>query len=221
MRWAISAAVALVIILSACSAGRAGPPGRGGDAMMGRGGAMAGDPYRTATAMMNSGRCDAALPILICLARHGPGYEMALHDAGTCHARLGDEELRHDAWLRAANAGWGASQAALAQHYFNAGDMETAAVWAGIYQQNWRERSLGVDRLQPDISGATAQLDEEGRSRVRNRVERFQSYPLAAELTGPDCLRVIGRPTAAGPRPGGGRHVSRRSPSAAQSDRGA
>lgn len=223
MRWAISVVAVLLVFLVACSPRRNGPPGRGpgGDAMMSRGGGLAGDPYRTATAMISSGRCDTALPILVCLARQGPGYEMALHDAGVCHGRQGDEDLQQDAWLRAASAGWGASQAALAQHYFDAGDMEAAAVWAGIYQRNLRERSLGLNRLQPGVLNAATRLDDESRAAVQGRVDQFRSYPLTAELTGPDCLRVIGRPDVSGPRPGGGRRGPGRSAGAAQAGGGA
>ncbi len=74
-----NAMIGLTLILSACSA-----PAILGGKDRPAGGTRAELTYQTALQLSERGYCDRAMPIFVCLASNGPGWEVAAQRAGQC-----------------------------------------------------------------------------------------------------------------------------------------
>ncbi|WP_421784829.1 hypothetical protein [Hyphobacterium sp.] len=158
--------------------------GAGGDAAYGRG-----------LQALERGDAAEAHDFFACAAEFGGGYEVAWYYAGTTAlevARAGGEnadtyrETGEHYLTRSGEAGWGASQAALARHYHAIGNDALAAYWALLYTNNVREISLGLTRM-----------DDETILEIRDAVtdEQLADAELNAARFVPEPL-PIGRPSA-------------------------
>lgn len=228
-----------LIVLAACASGdrpQRGAPGNGGPGGDARGGRA--DGFTQAASLVDEGRYAEALPALRCVATRGEGFEIAQYLAGYSALRLSrsDEtpdvlraEYRVEGFERmtaAAQAGWPAAQAGLAEAHFESGTGEAiaeAAYWAAVYRSNTRERMYGLDRLDNAVETRIAdRLGEAGVEAAETRATSFSITPLPAGEAGPECapyLRASGEGIGSseggrrgngggrggGQRPGGGR----------------
>lgn len=207
---------AALLLLSAC-AGNGGPP-RGGAMGGGPGG---GDGFSQATRLVDQGRYSDALPILRCVAKRGEGFEIAQYLAAHSAFRLAEAEdtpdimrteLRVEGFDRmtaAAEAGWPAAQAGLAEAFADTpgeAALEEAAYWAEVYRGNPREHVYGIDRLDDDVeAGIAARIDPAAQRAARTRAAGFVITPLAADEIDAECTPYLRGPGGAdGGRPQGG-----------------
>lgn len=204
---------AVMLALSACSTGRPdGPGGRGGP----RGGGPGGESgFDRASALLDAGEADAAHAGFLCIAGQGPGYEIAMHFAGMASLSAADaaspdisaglEERGFLELIAAAEAGWPASQAELAERFSARGDdagRARAAYWLAVLDDNARDRSLGLQRISPARRAAIegdlgAALMAEGEIEA----EGFTVTPLPRQDASARCtpwLVQAGMPRAGG-----------------------
>lgn len=196
-------------VLTAC----ASPPGEGGGARGGPpGGASqrgpgAGDAFSRAAGLIDAGQYGEALPALRCLAGQGPGYEVAQYLAGYAALRhaaaditpdILRPELRVEALDRltaAAEAGWPAAQALLAETLSaqdGAAALEEAGYWAAVYRSNRRDQMFGLDRLSNRIEADIAsRLSETQMTAINTRARAFSPIPLERIEVGPECQAVL------------------------------
>lgn len=222
-----------LILLAACASGDRPP--RGGPMSGGPGGQAGGGRdggFTQAARLVDEGRYADALPVLRCVASRGEGFEIAEYLAGYSAFRLARSEetpavLRDDLLTEgfermtaAAQAGWPAAQAGLAEALFqvaNEDALAEAAYWAAVYRDNPRERVYGIDRLDDAVeAGLAAQLGDTAISAAEQRAAGFTIMPLAADEAGAECARFLragsenaqrgdgGRRERGGPRPDGG-----------------
>lgn len=199
-----------LLLLAACAANDR--PGRGeGPAGMQRSG------FAQAARLVDAGRYEEALPILRCVARRGEGFEIAQYLAGYSALQLAEAgdtpdilraELRiegFDRLIAAAEAGWPAAQARLAEEFAvtrGADAQLQAAYWAEVYRNNAREQVYGLDRLDDDVEARiTAALDEDRLDDARMRAAGFSPVPLEGEEIDAACAPYL---REAGPGAGGG-----------------
>ena len=186
MRYSFSV-LAFALVLGACGSTNDRAPafrgGAGGDAAYGRG-----------LQALDSGNIDDAHGYFVCAAEFGGGYEVAWYHAGatalTLAGRGGDDAEAYresgEAYLTTSGeAGWGASQAALAEHYHAQGNTAEAVYWAMLYTNNVREISLGLTRMDSDTLTAIQNSATE---------EEFASAQLLASRFTPTRI-PIGRPS--------------------------
>lgn len=229
----------VLILVAACTSGGA-PPGRGGG-MRGEGpggpvGGGAGGGFAMAARLVDRGEYEAALAGLRCIASQGAGFEIAQYLAGYSALRLAEAgdtpeilraELRvegFDRLIDAAEAGWPAAQAVLAEEFAATPGADTlfeAAYWAEVYRRNAREGVYGIDRLDDAVEAdIVARLDPDRLAVAEARAGGFAISPLQSAEPGPQCgpwLRSgrggsTGGPGGRLPPPGGG---GRRPPPAA------
>lgn len=219
-------------LLAACASGDRPP--RGGPMSGGPGGQAGGGRdggFTQAARLVDEGRYADALPVLRCVATRGEGFEIAEYLAGYSAFRLARSEetpavLRDDLLTEgfermtdAAQAGWPAAQAGLAEALFevaNEDALAEAAYWAAVYRNNPRERVYGIDRLDDSVeAGLAERLGDTAISAAEQRAAGFAIIPLTAHETGPECARFLragsenaqrgdgGRRGRGGPRPDG------------------
>jgi hypothetical protein len=164
--------------------------GAGGDAAYGRG-----------LQALERGDTADAHDYFACAAEFGGGYEVAWYYAGTTAlevAREGGENA--DTYLetgehyltRSGEAGWGASQAALARHYHSIGNDELAAYWALLYTNNVREISLGLTRMDDDTIVAIREaVTSEQLAEAEMQALRFVPEPLPLGRPSAECAEAI------------------------------
>jgi hypothetical protein len=196
-------------LLTAC----ASPPRDGGGARGGPPGSAsqrgpgAGDAFSRAASLIDAGQYGEALPALRCLASQGPGYEVAQYLAGYSALRHADAldtpevlrpELRVEALDRlteAAEAGWPAAQALLAET-LSVQDgpvaLEEAGYWAAVYRSNRRDQMYGLDRLGNEIEADIAsRLTNAQTAAIDTRAGAFSPTPLERVEAGPECQAVL------------------------------
>lgn len=186
--------LALALGLAACGSTREQAPafrgGAGGDAAYGRG-----------LQALDAGNLEQANAYFSCAAQFGGGYEVAWYYAGTTAldlAAAGGPEaetyradgLRH--LTTSGNAGWGASQAALADYYHERGDAEEAVYWTMLYTNNVREMSLGLTRMSTDlIADIRDSVPAETFAAMQNRALQFVPEAIPAGRPGEECSAAI------------------------------
>lgn len=164
--------------------------GAGGDAAYGRG-----------LQALERGQTAEAHDYFACAAEFGGGYEVAWYYAGTTAlevAREGGEnadtyrETGEHYLTRSGEAGWGASQAALARHYHSIGDTERAAYWALLYTNNVREISLGLTRMDDEtIVEIRDAVEPEQLAEAELQAARFVPEPLPIGRPSAECAEAI------------------------------
>lgn len=216
-------ALALAVTLAACASGPGprGGPGGGGD----RQGRDGGSGFDRATALLERGDAETAHTGFLCIARQGPGYEIAMHSAGLASLAMANGEgldgriadgLRDRGYLElisAANAGWPAAQAELAMRFSERGDdsgRQRAAYWLAVLDNNVRDQSLGLQRI-PAARRAAMEADIGSGYLAAGAAEaaNFRNQPLERVDTEMSCqpwLAQARNPQAGGrQRPEGGR----------------
>ena len=197
-----------LIVLAACASGDRPP--RGGPMSGGPGGQAGGGRdggFTQAARLVDEGRYADALPVLRCVASRGEGFEIAEYLAGYSAFRLARSEetpavLRDDLLTEgfermtaAAQAGWPAAQAGLAEALFeiaNEDALAEAAYWAAVYRNNPRERVYGIDRLDDAVETSLAEhLGDTAISASEQRAAGFTIIPLAGHETGAECARFL------------------------------
>lgn len=205
----VSLTLLALVLLTACASpprdgggARGGPPGNSSQR-----GPGAGDAFSRAAALIDAGQFGEALPALRCLAGQGPGYEVAQYLAGYAALRHADEdstphvlrpELRVEGLDRltaAAEAGWPAAQARLAET-LSAQDgpvaLEEAGYWAAVYRSNRRDQMYGLDRLPDGIEADIAsRLSAAQTAAINTRASGFSPTPLQRVEAGPECQAVL------------------------------
>lgn len=180
--------------------------------MRGGGGRTGG--FAMAANLVDQGRYEEALPILRCVAKQGEGFEIAQYLAGYSALRLAESpetpdilraELRvegFDRMIDAAEAGWPAAQAKLAEEFAatpGTEALEQAAYWAEIYRSNPRERAYGLDRLDDAVEAdIETRLDADALDAARVRAAGFTVVPLQAQDIDPACAPYLRQSGAGG-----------------------
>lgn len=186
--------LALALGLAACGStndqNSAFRGGAGGDAAYGRG-----------LQALDSGNTAQANEYFSCAAQFGGGYEVAWYYAGTTALELAAaggseaEAYREDGEYHlttSGNAGWGASQAALARYYHERGAAEDAVYWTMLYTNNVREMSLGLTRMSTDmIADIRDSVPPETFAEIQGRALRFVPEPIPVGRPGEECNAAI------------------------------
>lgn len=185
--------LALPLVLAACATddrASAFRGGAGGDAAYGRG-----------LQALEDGQTAQAHDYFACAAEYGNGYEVAWFYAGTTALELaggGGEnaaEYREtgETYLeRSGQAGWGASQAALANYYHQSGQPREAAYWALLYTNNVREISLGLTRMDDEtIAEIREGVTDEQLAEAELSAARFIPDPLPVGRSSAECADAI------------------------------
>ncbi len=173
--------------------------GAGGDAAYGRG-----------LQALEAGNLQQANGYFSCSAQFGGGYEVAWYYAGTTALELAGnggpeaEAYREDGVHHltvSGNAGWGASQAALARYYHERGNAAEAVYWTQLYTNNVREMSLGLTRMSTElIADIRASVPPDTFAEIQGRALRFVPDPIPAGRPSEECSAAI-----SGDRERGGR----------------
>lgn len=127
--------------------------------------------------MMAKGKCQEAIPVLVCFARRDRGYEVAQLGLAQCLTRTAgsledgtEKTTQHSQALfwadRAASFGDANAQAFLAYHYA-AGEIATpdgreAAKWLALFKRNPRTVNLGFGHLLPGTEALVAATTDDG-----------------------------------------------------------
>lgn len=186
--------LALALGLAACGSTSDQNPafrgGAGGDAAYGRG-----------LQALDAGNTAQANEYFSCAAQFGGGYEVAWYYAGTTALELAEAgspdaaAYREDGeyhLMTSGNAGWGASQAALARYYHERGEAEEAVYWTLLYTNNVREMSLGLTRMSTDlIADIRASVPPETFEEIQGRAMRFVPDPIPVGRPGEECNAAI------------------------------
>ena len=207
------------LAIAACSSTEQASP-RGGDRSLPPGGPSdgssppqarpggfgAGGGFNRAAALVDAGRFAEALPLLRCSAARGEGYEVSQHLAGISALEVSVSEAlsedrradyRREGFERltlAAEAGWPASQAELAERYAEIDTDEArylAAYWDAVYHANRRDQALGIDRIPTPVSNRIrAAAGEDALARAQTDAGGFVATTLVEVETGPECERA-------------------------------
>ncbi|WP_421789341.1 hypothetical protein [Hyphobacterium sp.] len=185
--------LAFPLILAACGTTdneNAFRGGTGGDAAYGRG-----------LQSLERGETAAAHDYFVCAAEYGNGYEVAWYYAGTTALELASQgvegsedylETGEDYLERSGEAGWGASQAALAHHFHETGAAQQAAYWALLYTNNVREISLGLTRMDADtIAEIREGVSDDVMAETELAAARFVPQPLSVGRSSAECADAI------------------------------
>jgi hypothetical protein len=186
--------LAAALVLSACGSNPDRAPtfrgGAGGDAAYGRG-----------LQALESGETEQAYEYFACAAQFGGGYEVAWYYAGTTALTLASQggpdaatylEDGEHYLERSGNAGWGASQAALAEHFHAQGNATDAYYWTLMYTNNVREISLGLTRMDSDtIEAISNAASDEDITSAQQRVARFVPDPIPLGRPSEECNEAI------------------------------
>jgi len=185
--------LALALGLTACASDDRAPTfrgGAGGDAAYGRG-----------LQALESGNVAQANEYFSCAAQFGGGFEVAWYYAGSTSLQLaaidGPNAAEHQEngeyyLITSGHAGWGASQAALAEHYHILGNTEEAVYWAMLYTNNVREISLGLVRMDPDLIAAIRDnVSDEVFATTQARALRYVPEPIPVGRPSEDCNAAI------------------------------
>ncbi|WP_125184560.1 hypothetical protein [Hyphobacterium indicum] len=186
--------LALALGLAACGSTNDQAPafrgGAGGDAAYGRG-----------LRALDGGNIEQANEYFACAAQFGGGYEVAWYYAGTTALDLAEAggpdagDYREDGEFyltTSGNAGWGASQAALARYYHDLGNAEEAVYWTMLYTNNVREMSLGLTRMETDlITEIRDSVSAQTFAEIQGRAVRFVPEPIPAGRPGEECNAAI------------------------------
>jgi len=186
--------LALALGLAACSSTNDRAPtfrgGAGGDAAYGRG-----------LRALEGGHIEQANEYFSCAAQFGGGFEVAWYYAGSTSLQMAaqggpnaDEHRENGEYYLTTSglAGWGASQAALAEHYHAQGNAEEAVYWAMLYTNNVREISLGLTRMDEDlITDIRANVSDETFAATQTRAQRYVSQPIPVGRPSEECHAAI------------------------------
>ncbi|MCF6293764.1 MAG: hypothetical protein L3J04_10255 [Robiginitomaculum sp.] len=201
---------ALSLIVAACGGGagfdRKDPPAGGTKVEM---------AFQTAIRQADQGYCASAMPVFVCLASQGNGWEVAATRAGKCApiaAKLSqqadeDADPGHDfAWQsspdkilaeglrqyrRAANANWPQAQAALAIQLYEDGGNSYAEArhWMERYDINPRRKIYGGNVIPISMRKHLSTIAKTGAGGVM-----WTPIPFAAEnLHNSSCNALIGK----------------------------
>jgi hypothetical protein len=186
--------LALALGLAACGSTNDRAPtfrgGAGGDAAYGRG-----------LRALEAGRIDQANEYFACAAQFGGGYEVAWYYAGTTALELAEaggedaEGFREDGeyYLTTSGlAGWGASQAALAEYYHAQGNADEAVYWTMLYTNNVREMSLGLTRMDTEtITEIRDSVSDEQFAETQLRAQQFVPQRIPPGRPSEECNAAI------------------------------
>ncbi|PIW31691.1 MAG: hypothetical protein COW29_01160 [Rhodobacterales bacterium CG15_BIG_FIL_POST_REV_8_21_14_020_59_13] len=186
--------LALALGLAACGSTNDQAPafrgGAGGDAAYGRG-----------LQALDDGNIGQANEYFACAAQFGGGYEVAWYYAGTTALDLAEaggpeaEAYREEGvyyLTTSGNAGWGASQAALARYYHDRGNAQEAVYWTMLYTNNVREMSLGLTRMGTGlIADIRDSVPAETFAEIQNRAVHFIPEAIPVGRPGEECNAAI------------------------------